>query len=264
MGTKTKKSKQKKSGPAKAEITIHVKQEILPPVAPALPTPADMDPKGDGKKLMIPQTWLSEKQVTHMMQNTPPQFIYERPAKGGGKWKYVTASYVTAALNFIFGWNWDFEIVDQGKEGSLVWVKGKLTVKSSKGEQVSKMQFGRADVKMKDGKPLDYGNDLKAAASDSLKKCASMLGIASDIYGKEEYKREANIDVDLAPRTPPTPRISSPATLKPGQVKGPDGKGVWECSAGAEILTEAEYIYSMKNFKKPLCREHQKNAKTKQ
>ena len=35
---------------------------------------------------------------------------------------------------------------------------------------------------------LDYGNDLKAAATDALKKCASELGIASDIYGSEEFK----------------------------------------------------------------------------
>ncbi len=35
--------------------------------------------------------------------------------------------------------------------------------------------------------PLDFGNDMKAAVSDALKKCASMFGIAADIYEKEEF-----------------------------------------------------------------------------
>ena len=36
--------------------------------------------------------------------------------------------------------------------------------------------------------PLDLGNDLKAATTDALKKCASELGIASDIYAPNEFK----------------------------------------------------------------------------
>jgi hypothetical protein len=36
--------------------------------------------------------------------------------------------------------------------------------------------------------PLDYANDLKAAATDALKKCASEIGIANDIYGKNEFR----------------------------------------------------------------------------
>ena len=32
------------------------------------------------------------------------------------------------------------------------------------------------------------GNDLKAATTDALKKCASELGIASDIYAPNEFK----------------------------------------------------------------------------
>ena len=35
---------------------------------------------------------------------------------------------------------------------------------------------------------MDLGNDLKAATTDALKKCASELGIASDIYAPNEFK----------------------------------------------------------------------------
>lgn len=52
------------------------------------------------------------------------------------------------------------------------------------------MQNGRADIKYKKGstEALDLGNDYKASATDCLKKCASKFGIASDIYGREEFK----------------------------------------------------------------------------
>jgi hypothetical protein len=34
--------------------------------------------------------------------------------------------------------------------------------------------------------PLDFGNDMKAAASDALKKAASQLGIAADVYDPDD------------------------------------------------------------------------------
>ena len=41
---------------------------------------------------------------------------------------------------------------------------------------------------MKDGeKLLDFGNDLKAAATDAKKKCASELGLFADVYAREDF-----------------------------------------------------------------------------
>ena len=91
----------------------------------------------------------------------------------------------------MFGWNWDFEIIkfDLNMDAKQAIVIGKLTCRSGS-NSVIKMQFGRADIKFKKDTqiPLDLGNDLKAASTDCLKKCASELGIASDIYGKNEFK----------------------------------------------------------------------------
>lgn len=136
---------------------------------------------------------LSNKQLMHMLQRTPAEHIYTRPAKGGGTWDYVTGTYVKKVLNYTFGWAWSFEVKDKGREGKLVWVLGKLTIVNPKTFQpmIVKEQFGRADLKTKrDSKDeyLDYGNDLKAASTDALKKCAAELGIASDIYGKNEFR----------------------------------------------------------------------------
>jgi hypothetical protein len=54
---------------------------------------------------------------------------------------------------------------------------------------ISKEQYGGSDIKKysqgtKIGQPLDIANDLKSAGSDALKKCASLFGIAQDVYWK--------------------------------------------------------------------------------
>jgi len=142
-------------------------------------------------ELSMTATPISKDQMLKIFQRTPVEHIYSRPAKGGGQWTFVTGVYVKKILNYVFGFLWDFEVKDKGREGDQVWVLGRLTIKNDQGvAMIVKEQFGRADVKFKKGTeiPLDYGNDLKAASTDALKKCASELGIASDIYGKNEFK----------------------------------------------------------------------------
>lgn len=169
---------------------------------------------------------LNEKQLLHILQRTPGTHVYNRPAKGGGSWDYVTGVYVKKVLNYVFGWNWDFEVKQHGVEGDMIWVLGRLTVRTGT-TTIVKEQFGRADCKKKkDGSGyLDFGNDLKAATTDALKKCASELGIASDIYGKNEFKEIEKIHLNdemsdltkpekqtgkvLPPPTPEKPVISS-------------------------------------------------------
>lgn len=140
---------------------------------------------------------LNASQLNFLLSKTPSNHIYERPAKGGGKWKFVTGVYVKKVLNLMFGWDWSFEVVEHKFDLTLkqAYVLGKLTVNSN-GKTIVKMQFGRVDIKLKKNSdpetgvrmPLDIGNDLKAATTDALKKCASELGIASDVYSPNEFK----------------------------------------------------------------------------
>lgn len=134
---------------------------------------------------------LNIQQIENLFARTPEAHKYKRPAKGGGEWTYVTGVYVKKKLNWLFGWDWDFEVVEHQVHIEIrqAIVLGKLTCRIG-GGQIIKMQFGRADIKMKrDGSgPLDLGNDLKAATTDALKKCASELGIAGDVYGANEFK----------------------------------------------------------------------------
>lgn len=174
----------------------------------------------------------NQNQIQKLWNSTSPKFKYQRPAKGGGSWTYVKASYVRKVLDSVFGFDWSFEIETSlseafevaSKTGTCV-VKGTLTCRVNDGggrlRDLKKTQFGRSDVKWqmesvyndmgqevkKYGKtvkqrkvdpftkspmPLDFGNDMKAATSDCLKKCASLFGVASDIYEAEEFT-EINI-----------------------------------------------------------------------
>lgn len=145
---------------------------------------------------------LNQKQLQHILKRTPAQYVHKRPAKGGGQWEYVTGGYVKKCLNLMFGWDWDFEIIKEDVmiECKEVVVKGRLTCRSN-GRTIVKMQYGNKDIIFKKGTstPLSVGNDLKAAATDCLKKCASEIGIASDIYNKEDFRevRVSNEDYSL-------------------------------------------------------------------
>mgnify|MGYP002725529810 CR=1 FL=1 len=128
---------------------------------------------------------LPTEQIEGLKQPTAAPFKYARKGKGGMTFTYVDIGYVTGMLNKIFGHMWTFEIKDKGieKEYGQVWVQGELKVLCSDGKVITKQQFGSSDIKMdKGGKAMSVGDDLKSAASDAMKKCASMLGLAADVY----------------------------------------------------------------------------------
>jgi hypothetical protein len=130
---------------------------------------------------------------TVLNKKTPQKFIKKRMGRGGKYFDYVETGYVIEQLNKAFNNMWDFEIVDKQIEQDKIWVLGKLTVKFMTPfgiQTISKSQFGGSDVKKSNGIILDLGDDLKAAASDALKKCASLLGIAKDVYFREDYSDE--------------------------------------------------------------------------
>jgi hypothetical protein len=144
---------------------------------------------------------LNDKQLALILKKTPAQYVKTRPAKGGGTWDYVPGGYMKKILNLMFGWDWDFEIMEDKIMHGEVIVKGKLTCRSN-GKEIIKMQYGNKDImykKLQQGEterqPLSIGNDLKSAATDCLKKCAAEIGIAADIYNKEDFK-EVKVALD--------------------------------------------------------------------
>lgn len=144
---------------------------------------------------------VSAAQQTILSQRTPPSEVRLRQGKGGRMLRYVDHAYVTRLLNNAFGWAWDFEILEtellswDGKPFEVRCI-GRLTVNAN-GAQIVKTQCGSQAIEfMKDGsKPVTIGDAYKGSASDALKKCASLLGIALDLYDSDSpaTKREAMI-----------------------------------------------------------------------
>lgn len=145
-------------------------------------------------QLLKVETELTTDQIQKFFTATPHNKIKERPAKGGGTWKYVAGSYVTQVLNSLFGFNWSFEVTTSMQEAlataatGTVVVQGRLKVKIGD-EWITKEQFGRKEVTYRKGTKdlLDFGNDMKAAATDAKKKCASELGLFADVYSQEDF-----------------------------------------------------------------------------
>lgn len=137
---------------------------------------------------------------------TPDEFVSERPGRGGKPVKFVPGWMFKEQANAVFGHAWSFDIVEYEIRQQQVWVWGKLTITvpsmkykethpdgtvvewEREGFEIRKSQFGGCDIKFKKGMPrkeetmIDIGDDLKGAATDSLKKCLNDTGFFADVY----------------------------------------------------------------------------------
>lgn len=160
--------------------------------------------------LLMTQSPFAPEQLAVFYQKTPADKIMRRPAKGGGTWDYIKTGYVIDTLNRVFGYMWSFEVLTSLEEAAKMAGSGMVVVKCRltafvNGMQIVKEQFGRCEVKFKTAKLkkrvptkefLDFGNDMKGAASDGLKKCASEFGLFRDIYHKDDFEEKEVISID--------------------------------------------------------------------
>ncbi len=75
--------------------------------------------------LKVEEAPFNTDQINLFLRKTPARFKKTRPAKGGGTWTYVSGAYVKKMLHLAFGWDWDFEIVDEmeNKEKRFFWAR---------------------------------------------------------------------------------------------------------------------------------------------
>ena len=109
--------------------------------------------------------------------------IKQRLGAFGQVLDYVSGFDVITRLNNCFDAKWSFEVVSHDIHDDEVIVLGKLCA-----DGVTKVQFGGSRI-VKDketGEPSNLSDALKSSATDSLKKCASLLGIGLHLYDKEE------------------------------------------------------------------------------
>lgn len=149
----------------------------------------------DNDDTAIVPSVVNQSQVAILTNRTPRDEVRYRKGKGGRDYPYTDPAYVIRTLNEAFGYDWDFEIV----KDELVLVNGKpfefsvlgrLTIKVGV-HTIVKSQYGSQTIEFvkKDGEPTDepvsIGDAKKGAASDALKKCASEIGVALDVYDSD-------------------------------------------------------------------------------
>ncbi|MBV9173602.1 MAG: hypothetical protein JOZ81_26355 [Chloroflexi bacterium] len=109
--------------------------------------------------------------------------------RGGVELRYVSGEQVVRRLNEVLGVSgWSFRILrhDIHGEADEAWALGELVAEID-GRTVVRQQFGSQKLKRSrsTGAPLDIGFDLKGAATDAMKKCASLLGVGLYLSRKE-------------------------------------------------------------------------------
>lgn len=150
------------------------------------------------QSLIIQTPQLPEAKVKMMQVPTPKEFIKTRAGKGGKQFTYVEGGYVIARLNQVFSpIGWDFEISEQIINPTEIVVRGRLMVKDFKtGFSIGKSQYGTKDRIA--GVPL--GDSIKAAATDCLKKCASLFGVGLDVYWGQMEAEDSYASGEKQPR----------------------------------------------------------------
>jgi hypothetical protein len=108
----------------------------------------------------------------------PPEQIKTRPGQHGKTLSYLETHAVIARLND--GCDaWSFEIVRHEIVEDEVIVIGRLVA-----DGIVKMAFGGATVtRDRDGHLVELADTYKAAASDAIKKAATLLGVGLELYG---------------------------------------------------------------------------------
>lgn len=135
----------------------------------------------------------------------PPDQIKRRQS-GDVVLDYLDGATVIQRLNDAFNAEWSFEILEHLIQEKEILVLGKLTANG-----FTKTQFGNK------AREDSAGDDLKAATTDCIKKCATLFGIGLQLYFDE---------TTVAPPAPPVGDRRSPYPLPtPNGSNGSNGSG---------------------------------------
>jgi len=105
----------------------------------------------------------------------------------GQQLSYVEGAEFVRRLNSAFEGRWSFEILAHHVRDTEVIVVGKLTA-----DGVTKTAFGSSSITInRDGEVVSVGDDLKAAATDALKKCSTLLGLGLHLYQSDAQSAAA-------------------------------------------------------------------------
>jgi len=110
----------------------------------------------------------------------PDDAIRTRKGTFGKELAYAEVHNYIRRLNQAFAGDWSFDVIEHRIMDNEVIVLGRLTV-----GDIHKTAFGCSAITTarESGEKVSIGDDMKAAASDALKKCSSLLGLGLHLYG---------------------------------------------------------------------------------
>ena len=160
---------------------------------------------------------LTEQARTVIERPLPQEKIKQRPGKGGLTFDYVSPDFVIRLLNEAFEYRWSTEVFHQGMYGDTAVVGVNLTVWDAEGNPVTKSQFGACDV----GRGMGPGEAFKGATSDAMKKAATLLGVALELYNADEAPKQQFQRPAVPTRAPAPPAPQAPAPPAPPRPAAP-------------------------------------------
>jgi hypothetical protein len=142
-----------------------------------------------------------------------PAQIRQRKGRNG-MLDYVEGHSVIHRLNEALEGQWSFEIMQHEIREEEVLVLAKLTA-----EGITKMNFGVSQVtrERESGALVSLGDDLKAAGTDALKKCATFFGVGLHLYAEKPLAGRGPAARSVV--APPTP-MSAPRPPAKAPVNG--------------------------------------------
>lgn len=123
---------------------------------------------------------MEQEQMTALSR--PFVEIRTRPGRSGQPMSYIEGHQVVQRLNDALGGDWSFKVLEHQVLEAEAVVLGEL-----RAGDVVKQAFGGSEIaRSREGKVVSVADDLKAAATDSLKKAATLLGVGLRLHRAEE------------------------------------------------------------------------------
>ncbi len=164
----------------------------------------------------------------------PPEAVRQREGNFGHLVDYIEGHSVIQRLNDALEGGWSFEVLEHRVFESLdeVLVLGRLSTHG-----LVKSQFGASGIKRnrETQEVICMADAFKAAATDALKKCATLLGVGLDLY--------AGMDEQPA-RKAENSRHTFPGGAKP-QLRQPTSHKANADSNGRVTAKQHRYLLSL-------------------
>jgi hypothetical protein len=134
------------------------------------------NPNNNNERSTIMKREILEKQFNQ-------EQIKQREGHLGKMLDYIEGHAVIQRLNDAFDSNWSFNVIEHNilKETGEVVILGQLSAGN-----IVKSQFGSSRItrNRQTSEIVSLADDLKAAATDALKKCATLLGVGLHLYNR--------------------------------------------------------------------------------